>query len=127
MKPEYDPVSVLTLFASILVGQKAGAALAPYIIILVMATAGALVSLGMRDPDKKPTGLTYIFVVDCIAVGLTSLVASQVAARIDSIEAVTLFAPVAFALGAIGLEYRTVIPKLMELYRTWRRGGTPNG
>lgn len=126
MKPDYDPVALFTLVATMLVGQKAGPVLASYLLILLMSTAGAMAALGRRDPDQKPSGLTFIMIVNCISVGFTSLVASQVAARIDSLEAPTLFAPVAFILGLIGLDYPILIPYLYQKYLEWRRGG-PNG
>lgn len=127
MKPEFDVLSGFTLLAGFLVGQQAGPVLAPYLLILLMSTAGALSALGRREADKKPSGLTFIFVVNCIAVGFTSLLASQVAARVEYVEAPALFAPVALVLGMIGLDYPVLIPYLYNKYLAWRRGGNQQG
>lgn len=123
MKPDYDPVAVFTALATLLVGQKLGPVFGAYTLMTIMATAGAMVALGRREPDKKPNGFVFILIVNCIAVGFTSILASLAASKIDGIEAPALFAPIAFCLGMIGLDYPTLIPYVYSKYLEWRRGG----
>lgn len=127
MKPDYDPVAVFTALASLLVGQKLGPVFGAYTLIAIMSTAGALVALGRREPDKKPNGLAFILIVNCIAVGFTSMLAFLTAARIEGLEAPTLFAPIAFVIGMVGLDWPTLLPYVFSKYQEWRRGGQQNG
>ena len=126
MKSDFDPISFVTWLAGLVVGTKFSPVLAPYLIILVMSTAGALYSLGRRDPSAKPRGFAYIFVVNCIAVGCTSLLVRLIANQTD-LDAPLLIAPVALVIGAIGLDWDKVLPYLYDKYMAWRRGGQQNG
>lgn len=123
MKPDYDPVAVFTALATLLVGQKLGPVFGAYTLMVIMATSGALVALGRREPDRKPSGIVFILIVNCIAVGFTTLLSTLVAAKLEGIEARSLFAPIAFALGMVGLDYPVLIPYIYSKYVEWRRGG----
>lgn len=120
MEPKYDPVSLITLIAGMVVGSKVSPALAAYLLIIVMATAGGLVALGRQGPDRKPTGFPFLFIVNCIALAGTTIISQFLASKVDFVEAPHLFAPVALVIGMIGLDYRTIVPEMLALWKQWR-------
>lgn len=123
MEPKYDPISFITLAAGLLVGQKISPVFSAYLLIIVMSTAGGLVALGRQGPERKPTGLPFLFIVNCIALACTTIVSTFLASKVDIVEAPHLYAPVALAIGMIGLDWKTVVPELFRLYRNWRDRG----
>lgn len=125
MEPKYDPVSFITLIAGMIVGSKVSPSFAAYLLIILMATAGGLVALGRQGPDRKPTGFPFLFIVNCIALAGTTIVSQVLASQVDFIEAPHLFAPVALVIGMIGLDYKTVIPEALKLWKQWRSREKP--
>lgn len=122
-----DPLALFTWMAAALVGNTFSQIVAPYMLIMAMTTVGALASLGWRDPAAKPNGFLYVLIVNGFGIGLTSLIASLTAANFSSLEERALFAPVALAIGLIGLDYPKLIPKAWSMWVEWRRGGKSEG
>jgi len=118
-----DPLALFTWFAAAIVGNTFSQIVGPYMLIVAMTTTGALASLSWRDPAAKPNGFLYVFIVNGIGIGLTSIIASLTAANFSSLEERALFAPVALAIGLIGLDYPKLIPKVWDMYKEWRFGG----
>lgn len=108
---------------ALVVSNSVAEVFGPYLLIVVAATAGAWVALGRREPTEKPNGFPFILIVNVIAILFTSLVSFLISANFSSIEERVVFAPVAFVIGWIGLDWPTVIPKAIDIYTKWRAGG----
>jgi len=101
-----DPYSFAVSFISFFLGQQLGAVVGPYVLIVICSMAGAMIALGRRDPNKKPAGWSFIAVVIAAAFCGTWLIANGVAKYVEWVaDPRTLFAPVAFAIGFIGLDW----------------------
>lgn len=122
-----DPIAPFAWLAGILVGSASAQTLGPWLMVITLCTSTAFVSLGRREPDQKPSGVFYILAVNAIALGCTSILSWLIASQIDAIEERALYAPVALAIGYIGLDWPKVIPYLIEKYQAWRAGGRING
>ena len=122
-----DPIAPFAWLAGILVGTASAQIIGPWLMVITLCTSTAFVSLGRREPNQKPTGVLYILSVNAIAIGCTSILSWLVASQIDAIEERTLYAPVALAIGYIGLDWPKVLPYLWDKYREWRTGGKLNG
>ncbi len=118
-----DPYSFVTWAMAFAVGNQAAEMIGPYLLIMIACTSGAWVALGRRDPDDKPKGFTFLAIVNVIALISTTLIARGVASNFASFEERLVFAPIAFVIGWIGLDYPTLIPKVLDLYIKWRTGG----
>lgn len=121
-----DPNTLFTALAGVILSNELARLAGPYMLIVVMATMGALAALGRQGPDRRPTGLTFIAVVVSAAVAFTSVVARIVAAYFPDewgVSPLTLFAPIAFAIGLVGLDWDKVLPAVFDYYRRWRAGG----
>lgn len=121
-----DPNSLATALASILLSNELARLAGPYMLIVIMATMGALAALGRQGPERRPTGFTFIAVVVSAAVAFTSITARIVVAYFPDewgISPLTLFAPIAFVIGLVGLDWDKVLPAAFEYYRRWRSGG----
>lgn len=113
-----DPYSFTVSVFSFFLGQQLGSLIGPYALIMLCSAAGSMVALGRRDPTKQPAGWSYIVVVMIMAFCGTWIVSVGLAKYVDWIEVDprTLFAPVAFALGFIGLDWDEVLPSIWGLY-----------
>lgn len=118
-----DPYAFFTWAIAYAVGNQAAEMIGPYLLILISCTSGAWVALGRRDPTAKPNGFAFLAIVNVIALISTTLISRGVAANFASFEERLVFAPIAFVIGWIGLDYPTLIPKVLELYLKWRTGG----
>lgn len=116
-----DPYSFVVALFSFLLGQHLGTLIGPYILILICSAAGAQIALGRRDPGKKPAGMAFIGVVVCAAFCGTWIISNLLANYVDGIgDARTLFAPVAFAIGFVGLDWDEVLPWALDKYLQFR-------
>lgn len=123
-----DPYSFVVSFVAFFVGQQLANLIGPYMLILVCALAGAQVALGRRDPNKKPAGWAFVSVVVAGAFAGTWIVSSIIAHYFsDSIgDPHTLFAPVAFIFGFVGLDWDEVLTWVLDRYMLLR-GIPPKG
>lgn len=125
MKPD-DPNALFTAIASVVLSAELARLAGPYMLIVILATMGALGALGRQGPDRRPTGFTFIAVVVSAAVAFTSIVARIVVAYFPEewgISPLTLFAPIAFLIGLVGLDWDKVLPAAYNAYKDWRSGG----
>ena len=112
-----DPYSFVTALLGYLIGSQLGGLIGPYILIVICSASGAMIALGRRDPTKKPAGWQFVFVIVIAAFSGTSLVARAAAQYVDWIaDPRTIFAPVAFVIGFIGLDWDEVLPRVGEWY-----------
>lgn len=121
-----DPNSLFTAIASVLLSNELARLTGPYMLIVVMAAMGALAALGRQGPERRPTGLTFVAVVVSAAVAFTSLLARVAVAYFPDewgVSPLTLFAPISFVIGLVGLDWDKVIPWVWNRYREWRTGG----
>lgn len=121
-----DPYSLFTAIASVILSNELARLAGPYMLIVVMSTMGALAALGRQGPDRRPTGFTFISVVVTAAVAFTSITAKVVSLYFPEewgISPLTLFAPIAFGIGLVGLDWDKLIPATFDMYRRWRAGG----
>jgi uncharacterized membrane protein AbrB (regulator of aidB expression) len=116
-----DPYSFAVSFFSFFLGQQLGSVIGPYALVIICSMAGAMIALGRRDPARKPAGWAFIAVVVVAAfcgTWLVSMVVSQYVHWLSDPR--TVFAPVAFAIGFIGLDWDEVIPYALNLYLRFR-------
>lgn len=121
-----DPNSLFTALAAVLLSNELARLAGPYMLIVVMSTMGALAALGRQGPDRRPTGFTFIAVVVSLAVAITTIASTILSKYFPDewgIAPSTLFAPVAFFIGLIGLDWDKVLPAALDYYRRWRSGG----
>lgn len=112
-----DPYSFVTTLLGYFLGTQLGNLIGPHMLIVVCSASGAMIALGRRDKEKRPAGWQFIFVVVVGAFCLTSMVAAGLAHYFDWIEdSRTIFAPVAFALGFVGLDWDDLLPYLWGKY-----------
>lgn len=115
-----DPYSFVTALLGYILGQTLGSLIAPHMLIVIASASGAMIALGRRDKTKEPKGWQFIFVVVAAAFCFTSLGAYFAAQYLGIQDPRTVFAPVAFLIGFIGLDYDEAWKFCYNIYAKFR-------
>lgn len=119
-----NPYDLFVWLAAFVVGNKFAESAGPYLLLLVCTTAGAYVALGRREPGQKPAGVPFLLIVNVISIAFTSVLTAVLSSRFPSFEERATFAPIALAIGYVGLDYPVLLPYLYNKYLEWRTGGS---
>ncbi len=126
-KPSLDPVEVSRLLAGYLMNPRLAAVVGPYSLIILVALAGAALSLANRKYTGRYSSAAYILgntVVGLIgAVPLSTLTATYN----DSWEAQTFFLPLAFGLAYMGDRWKGLFNAVAEAAKLWVRNWASKG
>ncbi len=126
-KPSLDPVEVSRLIAGYVMSPRLAAVVGPYSFIILVALAGAALSLTNRKTTGRYASAIYLMANTVVALFLTVPLATWVATYNDSWEAQTFFLPLAFGLAYMGDRWKTLFNAFMEGAKGWIKNWANQG
>lgn len=103
-----DILGLVAVISAAIFSQEVAEVVSPYIVIIAASAFGASFSLARREKSTR-TGAVWFFVQVCGgAVMLTVGVSSLLSGVHPTLTTRVLLAPVAFAIGLIGVDWRDV-------------------
>lgn len=122
-----DPVEVSRLLAGYLMNPRLAAVVGPYSLIILLALAGAALSLTNRKSTARLGTAVYLAVNTIVSLAFTVPLATLTATYNDSWEAQTFFLPLAFGLAYMGDRWKDLFNAALEGAKAWIRNWANKG
>lgn len=101
-QPSVDPVSVLLVLFTMLLGPQFAPAATAYSIILMGSFVGIMIGVRRREPTSRIGTLAYSIITLTTSVFMTVFVAQYLGPRLQSSQAEWLYFPVSMMTTAFG-------------------------
>lgn len=101
-QPSVDPVSVLLVIFTMLLGPQFAPAATAYSIILVGSFVGIMIGVRRREPTSRIGTLAYSIITLTTSIFMTVFVSQYIGPRLQSAQAEWLYFPVSMMTTAFG-------------------------
>lgn len=109
-----DVVGLGVIVAGFFYSPATAAVIGPYIVIIMASVVGASFAVARRERTTRAGAVLYFVRSSGIAILLTGMIASVLAAHYQGVNERILIAPVALLLGSVGDDWGKVLRRLQS-------------